>query len=312
MYRARQHEEPLPSLSWLSLLVVLAASLAVFFGLHPDWRHLDVAQADANILWSYAPIPPLVLLCLVLERKLRLASFLLETLKVLMIKFVITYLFANFLWIFDEAPRPVEEARSEAPVVRAEDPFAPRTAPTPTPIDPERTRTVSGRVVDEDGVGVPGIALWVSAGLDGLHFAAPPEPLEITNAGAGFEPGLSLLQTWRRLVLRRSGTELHTARATDYAGREVFHLPALSEGGRELMLDRPHGPVRIACTVHGAAERAAWVVVVGSPWAAITDVHGAFALEGVPEQARSIAFWAPDGSTRSAAIESGELVLRWP
>ena len=97
-------EPAVPQLSWRSFGLALAITLAIFFLLHPLWRPLDMAQMDRNILWSYAPIPLLVLALLALERKLRWSSWMLETLRLTLVKFVITFLIANLVWAFTGPP----------------------------------------------------------------------------------------------------------------------------------------------------------------------------------------------------------------
>ena len=106
--RPESAEPAVPQLSWRAFGLALAITLAIFFLLHPLWRPLDMAQMDRNILWSYAPIPLLVLALLALERKLRWSSWMLETLRLTLVKFAITFLFANTMWAFVGPPGRAE------------------------------------------------------------------------------------------------------------------------------------------------------------------------------------------------------------
>ena len=104
---------PPPRLSAWSFWIILGGSLALFIGLQPFWRTWDIQSADANILWSYVPIPIGVLVCLVVERKLSGASWVLETIKILLAKFVVTYIIANAVWAIFGPPVPADDGDPE-------------------------------------------------------------------------------------------------------------------------------------------------------------------------------------------------------
>ena len=57
-------DPPPPSLSWASMALALALTLAVFTLLNPIWLEQEVGAWDENVWWSYTPIPLLVALLL--------------------------------------------------------------------------------------------------------------------------------------------------------------------------------------------------------------------------------------------------------
>ena len=104
-----QRDEAPTGLSRLAFGICLAILLGIFAFVHPLWEPMDMAQMDENILWSYYPIPLLALLALLIERKLRWATFFLESLRLTLVKFVITFLFANVMWAYVTGPPGVPE-----------------------------------------------------------------------------------------------------------------------------------------------------------------------------------------------------------
>jgi hypothetical protein len=276
-------EPALPQLSWRSFLLALAVVLAIFFGLHPLWEPLDMAAMDANILWSYVPIPLLVLGLLAWEHKLRWASFLMETVRLTLVKFVITFLFANILWALT-GPPPAGAAPDGGPAVAGQaGRFEVREPPPATPIDPADTGRLEGLVVDAAGLPVEGAFVLVAAGLEGLVFAPRSGGVELAHDGTGLQPRRAIVQVFETLVLRGAPGAFHTVCAIDVAsGRQLFNVPLVSEAESTFMFHRPQGRVSLTCSVHGHNDQAAQLEVVAHPFAAWTAADGRFAFEGVP------------------------------
>ena len=291
----RRTEGPPAQLSRGAFAVSLLILLAIFALLNPIWQQHAMAAWDQNIGWSYVPIPLLVLLFLVLERKLSGPAFLLETLKLTFVKFVVTFLAANAIWAVwgtpgtglpDDAPVPGKAGASS---------FQPRAAPAPTPLGNRDLGTLEGVVRDAQGRTVAGALVWVSSGLEELVFAPPDEEFVLEQRSTGIEPGLSIVQTWQSLRLRSADDGLHTVVLRDERGRRLANLPVLAGGNRELMFARARGPLELRCSVHGAAEAPTVLVVSGTPFHARTDDLGGFHMEGVPRESVVLSAIGPKG-----------------
>ena len=303
--RTEAPETAVPQLSWRSFGLALAVTLAIFFLLHPVWRPLDMADMDRNIVWSYAPIPALVLALLAVERKLRWSSWTLETLRLTLVKFAITFLFVNTVWAFVGPPGPSAPAGAAGsagatPATTAEA-RAPA-APAPTPIDPARTGRLEGLVADEGGAPLAGVLVGVTGGLGGIVFAPPGEAVRLRHDGGKLQPAAAVVQVRQALILLGASDRLHTAAAVDEHGREVFNLPLLPGSERTQIFDRPHGPVTLRCTVDGRGEHATALVIVENPFAAWTGEDGRFRFEGVPVGDLELTAWGPSGSRQRVRV----------
>jgi len=315
--RPEPAESPVPQLSWRSFGLALAITLAIFFLLNPMWRRLDMAQMDRNIAWSYAPIPLLVLGLLALERKLRWSSWMIETLRLTLVKFAITFLFANAMWAIVGPPGASPAPAAGAPTGGRPAPAVAPAPPEPTPIDPARTGRIEGLVTDEGGAPRAGVLIAVTGGLQAFVFARRPEGVALRHDGASLQPAAAVVQVGEPLTLFGDSAELHTAAGMDGEGREVFHVPLVPGGARTLSFDRALGPVTVRCKVDGRAEHATALAIVDNPFAAWTGGDGRFRFDGVPAGELELTAFGPSGgrshvSVRLAAGGVESLTLRVP
>lgn len=287
MSTANESALPLPDdeparLSWTSFGLCMAILLAIFLFLNPIWESNVMGEWDQNIWWSYIPIPLLVVVFLRIERKLGWGPFWIETMKITFVKFTITFLLANGLWALWGAPG-TGLAEREGALAAADDEFEVKAAPPATVLDPAMLGDIKGRVLDGAGQPVADALVYVSAGLDALHFEAPTDPAVLTNDGAGFAPELLVVQSFRELRLHSEDDALHTAVFDDEAsGHRLLNVPVLAGQERSLMFGRSYGLLRVACSVHGSAEPASGVLALAHPFAVRTDEDGRFEFAGVP------------------------------
>lgn len=310
-------DAPLPQLSWPSFGLALAITLAIFFLLNPMWHRLDMAQMDRNIAWSYAPIPLLVLVLLALERKLRWSSWLIETLRLTLVKFAITFLFANVLWAVVGPPGAALAPSAGVPTDGRPAPAVAPAPPEPTPIDPARTGRIEGLVTDDGGAPRAGVLVAVTGGLDAFVFARRPEGVALRHDGESLQPPAVVVLVGEPLTLFGGTDLLHTAAGVDGDGREVFHVPLVPGSSRTLSFDRALGPVTVRCKVDGRAEHATALAIVDNPFAAWTGGDGRFRFEGVPAGELELTAFGPAGSRphvpvrlQAGGVES--LTLRVP
>ena len=299
----RDPDVPPPTLSATSFCLALGVTLAIFFFLNPLWERPDIDAVDANIWMSYAPIPLLVLLLLAQERKLGFAAWFLETLKVTLAKFAITYLAANLVWFVDGPPPAKPEVHDLAPAAAAGEALTPRPAPTASTIDVERTGVVAGSVRGADGSPRADVLVWISGGLKRYDFAPPSETAEMLHDGDGYAPRLVVVHTHQDFVLRSAPDLLHTAELVDGDGRLVGNVPALAGGEHHMEFARELGLVSVRCRVGKHAEDVVHLLVVAHPFVTHTDARGAFRFEGVPAGELELSAWTEAGGATAREVE---------
>ncbi len=291
-----------PALSTMSFSVILAILLGIFVFLHPLWEPMAMEQMDENILWSYYPIPLLVLVGLARERKLNGISWALETLKLTLVKFAITFLFANTMWAyFTEAPSVQPSEAQPSLSSAAEHPFHARQPPEATALDPQDTGLLSGRVLDASGSPLAGSLIFITEGLEGTTWAAPEQSVHLALGASGFSPSFDIVQTFQTLSLSSSDEAMHTAQATGNDGKMLFNYPVLPGSGRVLMFDHQLGMVELSCRAHDTEQ--ARVLVLAHPFFARTDASGTFRFEGVPAGPLSLTVELPSGELAMRELE---------
>lgn len=299
------------TLSWPSFLGALAVVLAIFFFLHPIWEARTTDEVDKNIWFSYVPIPLLVLGLLAFERKLNWTSWFLETTKLTLVKFGVTYVVAGVIWSTGNAPVAPETPRTESPVGATDDVFALHDAPQPSALDAATLAELDLRVLRPDGSAAAGVLLHVARGLERLNFPTPDEPYEIRHVNGAFEAGPHLVRAHRELVLRNDSPGLHTAELRDAKNRPLLNRSLPPEGEHRIMFPHGYGVLSLHCRVHPEAEPPVPVIVFAHPFAVLTDDEGRASLRDVPAgelelRARELVF---DGEasevTREVLLEAG-------
>jgi hypothetical protein len=157
--------------------------------------------------------------------------------------------------------------------------------------------TVHGRVLVEQA-GEPNVAVI----LDGE--GATPAERSLDEVWLTFLPKVQVVPLGSRLRLGNHDDESHTVHG--FLGRRtLFNLATVPHGEEQrVVLDRL-GVVTLVCDVHSYMR--AWVLVTRSPYAAVSDRAGAFAIDGVPPGRYRVRAWQPHDPA-SADEEPGAAV----
>ena len=286
-------------LSWWAFVINLTIVLAIFAGLNPIWERPDAIAWKQNILWSYAPIPLLVLLFCVIEKKLDVVTVLLESLKLGLTKFSITFLAAHVIWMTYGHPSVAGKAiATVAPSAHVSAGFAPRPLPQVSAIDAAQTASLKGRVLDAHGNPVADAVVYIAGGLEEYVFAPPSPEATIAVDQVASQPVIVHAYQTLRITAGESG--LHTVRLLNDEGRILFNRPVLQNAGQVLMFDRHYGLVHMSCTVH-TTEAPVDILVLANPFVGRTGEDGAFELSGVPVAQKQLRIVARHGAKTAAA-----------
>jgi hypothetical protein len=267
----------------------LAASVVIFlFVTGPLWRHAgNIAKLDGAIFWSYGAIPLLVAGCLIASRRWSLRGFLLDTMALTLVKYIVTCTIAIALWA---TVAPLQAAPARYSPRRAPEPAA--QAIVPTPIDPARTGAVRVTVIEHGGQPLPDAIVFVSSGLEDFVFAPPAEPALLERGPAGISPALAVAQVGQRIEARSTDGRMHTLVASK-DGEALFNVPLLASGASTTTrLHGAHGLTAVRCNVH-PGEREGRLLTLASPFFGRTDAAGQVTISGVP--AGQIRIGAVDG-----------------
>lgn len=108
----------------------------------------------------------------------------------------------------------------------------------------------------------------------------------ITNQGCRFVPHVIVMQSHDELEISNADPILHTARALPaqvdvglYPGRAVR---------KEIGTSGP-GPVKLTCEIHPWMD--AYVFLTDNPYYAVTDVHGEYEIDNVPQGNYRVKIW---------------------
>lgn len=293
-------EAPLKRLTRVQFWGIFAIGVTIFlFATGPVWR--KPWQFDAlnlAILYSYIPLPFLVVIALAYKKRFTWRAFFLDTLAITLLKYSVTFAIALCLWSAAPPP-PSEPAPHAARAIPGAPPKPADPLPAPTPIDPAQTGAIEGAVVDRGGAPLGSALVYVAGGLEKFVFAAPETPLVLENDGTGFRPRLAAAMLHQPIVARASDRHLHTLLAVK-DGVAALNVPLLSSGGdAEVVFQEAHGVLELHCRVHqhagdgGPAEETATLGVFAHPFFAITGPDGRFSWAGVPAGQIRVGAWVP-------------------
>ena len=302
-----------PALSILERLVILAIAVVQFLiGHGPVW--LKPFDWDRSIIWSYVTIAVLVALALVWRHRLNPVTWLLHTVELVGIKFVLT---ASFLLAFlITHPRATPRAEVLQPTTTPGREIQARVKSKPTIFPEGSTADVRGQVVDADRRPIKGTLVFVSDGLSRYTFEAPAQPVHLQNDGMQFSPSLAVVQVGQPLIIRSANHELHTVQMMKRDRDWVLNIPLLASGQeRVLEFDDAKGIVSLECKVHQARESQGHLAILNHPFHTFSDAEGRFALASVPKGTVTITAFDPARGESSMSVrlrgqEKAYLVLQ--
>jgi len=149
------------------------------------------------------------------------------------------------------------------------------------------TGTVSGRVMDGRNT-VANAVVW----LDG-PVKSTPKSATVDQRKKTFVPHIQVVTVGSRVDFPNDDDVFHNVFAEFQAKR--FDLGMYPKGAsKSVTFDKP-GIVSVLCNVH--ASMSAYVVVVDTPYYAVTDAKGRFAIKGVTNRTYTLKAWHESGRT---------------
>ena len=171
------------------------------------------------------------------------------------------------------------------------------------PAGAEDGHTVSGRVTVLTKEGTPredlsNVIVSLRPAAPAAAFPAPSKHPEMRQQGRKFQPEVLPIVVGTTVDFPNDDTIQHN----------VFSLSKIKpfdlgmyrqETVESVTFDQP-GLVKIYCNIH--PQMAAYVLVLESPWFAVTSADGSFSIAGVPEGEYMLHAWQRFGPEQSASL----------
>lgn len=186
------------------------------------------------------------------------------------------------------------------------------TAPPPPPTHRLHGRielTQGGRPATDRTLDRTHAAVWYEPAAGGKTLA--PRNAVMTTVRKAFQPAVTIVPVGSSIRFPNQDPILHNVFSV--SGRNSFDLGLVGTGTGKSATFREAGIVRVFCNVHHTMF--SHVVVVATPFFALPDAEGRFALEGLPAGAGTLRFWherAEPGAQTVALPRDGALRLEVP
>jgi plastocyanin len=156
---------------------------------------------------------------------------------------------------------------------------------------------ISGKVSGVAGESV----VYVNA-IAGKTFPAPTKNPVIDQKGLMFQPHITVVQTGTTVEFLNSDKVAHNVFWPNIGGDKKLgkNLGTWPQGEkRSFKFDNP-GAVPLLCNVH--PEMAAYVVVVPTPYYAVTDKSGDYKIDNVPDGSYTVTAWHEGAKNQSKPV----------
>jgi hypothetical protein len=178
--------------------------------------------------------------------------------------------------------------------------------PTPSrpPLEVFKHREVCGDSVQDDRLVIgPGSGIrWAVVTVEGVRGGRKPERdavLDLDNRGCRFVPHVQVAEVGQWLEIRNSDPILHNADAR--LGADTLFNVALTPDRRVRKPLARVGVIGITCDVRHT-WMSAFVVVADHPYHTVTDVYGAYEIDGIPPGRYTLRVWHEELGTQEQPI----------
>jgi plastocyanin len=157
--------------------------------------------------------------------------------------------------------------------------------------------TISGQV---SGVAGPSV-VYVDT-IAGKTFPAPTQHPVIDQKGLVFQPHVTAVQVGSTVDFLNSDSVAHNVFWTSIGGNKklAHNLGTWPKGDRKSFKFDAPGAVPVLCNVH--PEMSAYLVVVPTPYFAMSDQAGNYKIENVPDGSYTVTAWHEGAKNQSKPV----------
>lgn len=163
---------------------------------------------------------------------------------------------------------------------------------------------IKGKVKVEGIKSAADIAVYVDAIAD-KKFDAPKERITVDQVKMKFEPHVVVVQQGATVDFLNSDSVGHNVYWPSVSGNKklAHNLGTWPKGEKKAFQFNDLGVASLLCNVH--PEMAGYVVVVPTPYFAVTDKEGNFEIKNVPAGKYTLKTWSEDGKPTTQPVEVG-------
>jgi plastocyanin len=157
--------------------------------------------------------------------------------------------------------------------------------------------TIGGQVS-----GVAGQSVVYVDAISGKTFPAPTQHPVIDQKGLVFQPHVSAAQVGTTVDFLNSDSVAHNVFWTSIGGNKKLNhnMGTWPKGERKSFKFDTPGAVPILCNVH--PEMSAYLVVVPTPYFAVSDPTGTYKIENVPDGSYTVIAWHEGAKNQSKPV----------
>ena len=157
--------------------------------------------------------------------------------------------------------------------------------------------TISGQVS-----GIAGQSVVYVDTISGKTFPAPTQHPVIDQKGLVFQPHVTAVQVGTTVDFLNSDSVAHNVFWTSIGGNKKLNhnMGTWPKGERKSFKFDTPGAVPILCNVH--PEMSAYLVVVPTPYFAVSDQAGTYKIENVPDGSYTVIAWHEGAKNQSKPV----------
>lgn len=162
--------------------------------------------------------------------------------------------------------------------------------------------TIRGNVTVVGGSTNADAVVYVEA-IPDKSFPPPSQPAKMDQIRLEFTPKVLPVQVGTTVEFHNSDSVSHNVFTVDACADSV-DLGTWTKGETRSHTFTQECKAVILCNLHPEME--AWIVAVPTPYFAVSDADGSYAIEGVPDGTYTVKVWHPDRNESSAQVTVAE------
>ncbi len=165
-----------------------------------------------------------------------------------------------------------------------------------------KANEIKGKVSAQGMKSAENIAVYVDA-ISGQKFEVPKEHVVINQSKMTFVPHVVVVQQGTTVEFLNSDAVGHNVYWPSISGNKKLshNLGTWPKGDKKPFQFNDLGAASLLCNVH--PEMSGYVVVVPTPYFAVTDKDGNFEIKNVPAGKYTLKTWSEDGKPTTQAVD---------